>query len=261
MSGILSPPVDPTHELTIAAVLFPGFAPLDLFGPIEFLNALSAFTNIKIILVSEHGGTVSSKPEPNKGPSMMSKIKAKRRFLDEDLERSRKMSMANVAAQRVDTDYSFEQAQAINIDILFIPGGSGTRSEINNDNLISFIRQRGELASLILTVCTGAALAAKAGLLEGKKATTNKWLFGWVASATEGCGVDWVTKARWVEDGKIISSSGVAAGMDMINYFIEKFFDKSLAQRIADSLEYEPQTSPEYDSFYSYFGLDEVDFK
>ncbi len=65
-------------------------------------------------------------------------------------------------------------------DILLVPGGKGTRSEVSNVTLLNWIRRQSESAKFITSVCTGSALLARSGLLDGKKATTNKNAFHWV---------------------------------------------------------------------------------
>ena len=98
-------------------------------------------------------------------------------------------------------------------DLILVPGGIGTRREVDNPRLLEWLNQRAAAAILVTSVCTGAALLARAGLLDGKRATTNKRAFAWVAS--QGPEVNWIKQARWVEDGKFATSSGVSAGIDM----------------------------------------------
>ena len=79
-------------------------------------------------------------------------------------------------------------------------------------------------------------MLAKAGLLDGKRATTNKLAFDWVAS--QGPKVDWQRKARWVEDGKFITSSGVSAGTDMALALIARLCGIDQAREAAHWAEY-----------------------
>jgi transcriptional regulator GlxA family with amidase domain len=99
------------------------------------------------------------------------------------------------------------------IKAILVPGGFGARNP--PPELMDYLRRDGAAPSLefLLSVCTGSALLAQAGLLDGKKATSNKRSFEWVKS--QGPKVEWVHKARWVVDGSIWTSSGVAAGIDM----------------------------------------------
>ena len=139
------------------------------------------------------------------------------------------------------------------VDVLLIPGGYGTRKEVNNEKLIGNIRDYSVKASYVATVCTGSALLAKTGLLDGIKATSNKMAFEWVTS--QGPQVNWVPKARWVEDGKFFTASGVSAGMDMALGLIEKIFDKETSLQIARAAEYEWHSDKSWDPFAKLAGL------
>ncbi len=91
-------------------------------------------------------------------------------------------------------------------------------------------------AKFIISVCTGAVLLAKTGILDNKKATTNKRSFNWVIQ--HGLNVKWVKKARWVKDANTYTSSGVSAGIDMALGFIADNYGKEKAESIANGIEY-----------------------
>ncbi|WP_170238655.1 DJ-1/PfpI family protein [Streptococcus suis] len=133
------------------------------------------------------------------------------------------------------------------IDILLLPGGRGTRSLVENDQFLTVLKEMAERATFVLSVCTGSALLAKAGLLDGKKATSNKLAFNWVSS--QGSGVFWQRQKRWVCDGNYYTSSGVSAGMDMALGFVSDQFGRVLAEKIARQAEYNWQDSPDRDDF------------
>ena len=105
-------------------------------------------------------------------------------------------------------DYSFEDAP--DFDILLIPGGFGTRAAVSNDALLAKIAAMSAKADVTATVCTGSAVLARTGLLDGRPATSNKVAWDWVLE--QGPKVDWKRQARWVDDGDIVTSSGVSAG-------------------------------------------------
>jgi putative intracellular protease/amidase len=108
-------------------------------------------------------------------------------------------------------DYSL--ADCPRIDVMLVPGGIGTRREVQTALLLDWLRQRAAQAEIVSSVCTGAALLARAGLLDGRRATSNKLSFKWVTE--QGPAVEWILRqARWVEDGKFATSSGVSAGID-----------------------------------------------
>lgn len=120
--------------------------------------------------------------------------------------------------------------------ILVIPGGKGTRTLVNDSLFIQALKETIEISSYCLSICTGSALVAKTGLLDNKKATSNKKAFDWVVSINPN--VNWVKMARWVVDGKYYTSSGVSAGMDMTLGFIKDRFGEQKAIDIAKHIEY-----------------------
>lgn len=198
----------------IGAVIFPGFELLDLFGPLQMFGMLPE--QFEIQLVSEHLGSVPSK-------------------------------------QSVSAFADMTFAGAPQFEILFVPGGNGTRSEIGNSVVLDWIAQQSERAEYVLSVCTGSALLAKAGVLDGRRATTNKMAFQWVCD--QGPNVDWVKEARWVEDDRFITSSGVSAGMDMALGAISIMHGQELAKKVANWCEYTWQQDKEADPFAKMHGL------
>jgi len=120
--------------------------------------------------------------------------------------------------------------------VLLIPGGMGTRKSIDDVDFINQIKILSQEALYVLTVCTGSALLAKTGLLKNKNATSNKLAFDWVCK--NGDGVNWIKKARWVNDEKYYTSSGVSAGMDMTLGFISDVHGEKTAQDLCKYIEY-----------------------
>jgi len=120
--------------------------------------------------------------------------------------------------------------------VLVLPGGRGTRVLVNDKKFLSCLKNIGENATFCLSICTGSALLAKAGLLDGKAATSNKKAFVWAMSTSNK--VNWIQKARWVVDGKFYTSSGVSAGMDMALGFISDQYGLASAKQIALDIEY-----------------------
>lgn len=108
--------------------------------------------------------------------------------------------------------HSFANAPAL--DVLFVPGGMGTRlvDENNNTEIERFITRRYPQLDYLISVCTGAVFLAKSGVLNGKRATTNKATYNWVVGG-HGENIKWEPNARWTVDGNIWTSSGVSAGM------------------------------------------------
>jgi len=131
--------------------------------------------------------------------------------------------------------------------ILVIPGGLGTRALIYDALFIDTLKHFAVQAQYCLTICTGSALLAKTGLLDGLRATSNKKAFGWVTSVADG--PHWIRKARWTVDGKFYTSSGVSAGMDMALGFIADLYGIEKAASIANGIEYHWNRDPEDDAF------------
>jgi len=132
-------------------------------------------------------------------------------------------------------------------DIIVIPGGWGTRKLVSDTD---FIRKLGSLASeceYVLCVCTGSALLSKTGLLDDRKATSNKISWEWVVNQNNN--VKWIKKARWVVDGKYYTSSGVTAGIDMALGFIRDTISYEAAKKISSGLEYVWNEDKNHDPF------------
>ena len=203
-----------TTERSIGVVLFDQFELLDVFGPLEMFGLLP--DQFSLYLVAESGDRVSSA----QGPVSL-------------------------------LDYRFDDSPAF--DILLVPGGRGTRREVDNPAMLEWLRRQSESASFVTSVCTGSALLARAGLLDGRRATTNKAAFEWVAS--QGSRVDWQKRARWVEDDRFMTSSGVSAGMDMSLALIARILDVATAQQVATWSEYDWHSDPVWDPFAEVYGL------
>lgn len=195
--------------MNVAVLLFEDFETLDVFGPVELFGRLK--DKYPISFYSFFGGLVKN----SHGVSI----------LTENMEEIKN-----------------------GVDIFLIPGGHGTRKEVNNIQLIDKIRAICQLSKFVLTVCTGSALLAKTGLLDGKKATSNKRAFDWVT--TQGENVNWIRKARWTKDEKFYTSAGVSAGMDMTLGFLSDLHGLEFARKTAFEIEYGWVESMDEDNFY-----------
>lgn len=201
------------QKRTIGAVVFDGFETLDLFGPIQMFGTLA--DHFAISVVAQDEAHVTSRH-----------------------------------GQRMTVDDRFADAKPY--DLLLIPGGPGTWDQINNKTLLGWLQDAAPRADRVMSVCTGAAFLAKAGLLDGRAATTNKMNFDWVAQ--HGPDVGWQGCARWVEDGPYFTSSGVSAGMDMSLAVIDNLLGESHADHASRHSEYERQTDPGNDPFAVVYG-------
>jgi len=198
----------------LGVVLFPRFELLDVFGPLEMFGHLEGV--VEIVTVAEKAGPVAS-----------------------------------AQGTRVVADYALEDCPRL--DMFLVPGGIGTRAEVDNRPLVGWLRARSAEVEIAMTVCTGTSLLAKAGVLDGRRATTNKRAFSWVAE--QGPNVEWVKQARWVEDGKFVTSSGVSAGTDMALAVIAKLAGEQVSEALAVAAEYEWHRDPSWDPFAQIHGL------
>lgn len=137
---------------------------------------------------------------------------------------------------KVQPDYSFETMPEY--DILVIPGGPGAReAEIHKAHVIDWIREQKTQVDLMTSVCTGALLLAKAGLLDGKKATTH-----WASIERlekEFPQVHVQRNVKYVDEGNIITSGGISAGINMAFHIVSRLLGPETARRTAKRMEYD----------------------
>jgi transcriptional regulator GlxA family with amidase domain len=163
----------------------------------------------------------------------------------------KKGPVASAQGPEVVAAHAFDDAP--HLDLILVPGGFGTRTEAENPRMLEFLRRRGAEAEIVMSVCTGSALLARSGLLDGKRATTNKMFFQW--GADQGPRVEWVKEARWVEDGKVVTSSGVSAGIDMALAVIARLYGNDMSERLAVAAEYDWHRDAAWDPFARVHGL------
>jgi putative intracellular protease/amidase len=192
-------------------ILFNGFETMDVFGPVEVIGTLQKLMKDRfdIEYYSEKGDLIKSSQNA-----------------------------------RIDT---LPLSSIVDADIILIPGGFGARQEVHNEGFIQAIKELSQRAKYVLTVCTGSALLAKTGLLQDLKATSNKLSFDWVVEQDRQ--VNWVRKARWVQDGKFYTSSGISAGIDMTLGFISDIMGREIAEKISYAMEYLWNSDKDIDPF------------
>lgn len=200
-----------TSPRTLGAILYEDFELLDLYGPLQMFGSLGSL--IRIVTVAEQVGPVKS----SVGPSTMAE---------------------------------FDFSSCPPLDLMLLPGGIGTVAQLGNQAILDFLRERSAKAEIVMSVCSGSALLAKAGVLDGRRATSNKLFFDLARSQSDA--VEWVTEARWVEDGPFATSSGVSAGTDMSLAVIARLFGKEHAEKLMILTEYEWQSDPSRDPFAKY---------
>jgi len=193
---------------TLGVLLFPGFEMLDACGPMEMWGNMKG--QIQMITVASTKGAVASA----QGPQMIA-------------------------------EHSFDDCPKL--DLLLVPGGFGAFEALKNTATLDWLRSRSAQAEITMSVCNGASILAAAGLLDGRKATTNKAF--WTLATKPGPKVQWVRKARWVDDGNLVTSSGVSAGMDMTLHVISRLYGGKRAEALARTTEYEWHRDPSWDPF------------
>lgn len=135
----------------------------------------------------------------------------------------------------VNPDYSFRDCPRP--DILVVPGGFGTRREKHNPAVLEFIRQQSDGAERVLSVCSGALLLARAGLLGGLRATTHQGAMAELAADAPDTEV--LTTARVVDNGKIVLSAGISAGIDAALHLVAALHGIEQAAETAAYMEYD----------------------
>src|SRR3954447_24398997 len=196
-----APTAGPGDERLIAFVLYPGLTVLDLIGPLQVLTMLQRFA-------------------PAYRPVV---VWARREPVPTD-----------VGVTMV-PDRTFEEVP--HPAIVLVPGGDLATIRAMRDPLVrDYVRSAAASAELIASVCTGSLILGAVGLLEGRDATTN-WFYSGIL---EGLGATY-QRRRWVEDGNLIMSAGVSAGIDMALHLVARLTDEATARRVQRAIDYDPQ--------------------
>ena len=193
---------------TTGILLFDQLEELDAIGPWEvFTMAANVRGSGKVVTISEHGGMVKC-----------------------------------AKGLRIQSDYSFGEAPPL--DVILVPGGMGTRTEVNNKVVIDWIAKVAPRCTWVTSVCTGSMLLIESGIARDKRVTTH-WAF--VDTLRErGGAAAVVDDMRFVRDGNIVSSAGVSAGIDMSLWIIGQTDSPAFAREVQKRIEYYP--APPYTS-------------
>ena len=138
------------------------------------------------------------------------------------------------------------------LEVLIVPGGLGAHQAADAAPMIEFVKRVYPKLKYLITVCNGASIPARAGVLDGKRATTNKLY--WQAVTAIGPKVNWVKTVRYAVDGNCWTSGGVTAGIDVTLAWIAKIFGQERARKTANIMEYEWRDDPNWDPFAYMFG-------
>ncbi|KAH7096402.1 transcriptional regulator [Auriculariales sp. MPI-PUGE-AT-0066] len=206
-----------TETLTVAICLFPDVQLLDFSGPVDLLGFLSPKN---AAMLSAYYKTAP--------PTKLLDLK----YLAADREVVQPTSGPGLTP---DATYGEALESGKQYDVILVPGGGGVVDP--PESLIKFIATQFHGAKYFMSVCTGSWAVAKAGVLEGRRATTNKATYRIVVVSCTSA-LPLVPKARWVVDGNYWSASGVAAGLDMTTAWLEHYVGKEATFTISSLIEY-----------------------
>jgi len=232
----MSDTIDFPKTIRIGILVYDGFEPIDVWGFTEAF-AISRFIGtgyldppaypFKILFISNEvrpTGKKQATPSPVKSEN----------------------------GPRVAPDMFRDDALKEHFDLIMIPGGiTGPLLEPDSKavkDLIAWVRAMDKRVSLMTSVCTGAAVLAYSGLLDGKPAATNHAAFGWVTSY--GPKVLWDNVSRWVDAGRYVTSAGVSSGTDMAFYLVQRLAGRAVAEAAAMQAEYDWHRDPQQPIFY-----------
>jgi transcriptional regulator GlxA family with amidase domain len=187
---------------TIGIVLFPDLEELDAVGPWEVFTMVAQQRNdVRVVSIAE-----------------------------------REASVRCAKGLRVLPDHSF--ANAPKLDVVLVPGGIGTRREVDNPELIAWLAKVAPGCRWVTSVCTGALLLCQAGLAEGRRVTTH-WAF--VPQLRERHpGTEVLERVRYVRDGNLVTAAGVSAGIDMALWLAGQIWGVDCARTTQRLMEYDP---------------------
>ena len=197
----------PMNSRRVGILIFPEVEVLDFCGPFEVFSATRLDENWRrqetspydVLIIAENPGVVVA-----------------------------------TGGLKVVADHHLEDCPSL--DVLVVPGGWGTRREINNVRLIDWLSERAGEVTTLTSVCTGSLLLGKAGLLDGKRATTH-WR---VLDEMRGMfpAVNVIDDQHVVEEGNVITSAGISAGIDMALRVVSRHYGDAVARATARHMEY-----------------------
>ena len=220
----MADPVTFPRTQRIGIFVFDRFEPIDVFG---FVEAFS---------IARFPGTDYADP-----PAYPFEIK---------LIGKHKADVRSINGPSVAPDWDFDQALREPLDLLMVPGGGGTWPLLDDKkypkevaDLFAWMRAMNERVQIMASVCTGAAVLARCGFLDGLPAATNHSAFDWVAA--QGPKVRWDRVSRWVDAGKYVTSAGVSAGTDMGFYLVSRLAGYPVAVDAVIAAEYDWHSDPQ----------------
>lgn len=188
---------------TLALLMFPDVEVLDFAGPFEVFSVAGEVRQpapFRVITVAE-------------GPSPVSAVGG-----------------LNVAPH-------FDLETAPQADVLIIPGGKGSRPAMRNQRILDWVAKQAAGAEVVASVCTGALILGKLGLLDGLQATTHAGSIGELKAISDK--IDVRPTARFIDNGKYLTSGGITAGIDMSLYLLRRLTDQALVDLVVEEMEYD----------------------
>ncbi len=190
-----------TPTMTVGVLLFDGAEELDFVGPWEvFTMAAQLDDGFKVVTVAERADAVTA-----------------------------------AKGMRILPDHDFADAPAL--DLVLVPGGRGTRVEVNNQALLDWIATVAPGCRWVTSVCTGSLLLAAAGPAKGKRVTTH---WGFIEALRARGEAEVVEGVRYVRDGNVVTAAGVSAGIDMALWLVGQIRDPAFARQVQRAMEYDP---------------------
>jgi transcriptional regulator GlxA family with amidase domain len=189
----------------IGILLFDGVEELDAVGPWEVLAAWAKYfpdDGVEVSCLSRTGGSVA-------------------------------------AAKGLEISAHHSFASAPSYDVFVHPGGQGTRPLMRDEEHLEWVRKQREAVPLMTSVCTGALVYAAAGLLRGRPATTHWGALELLASTDPT--IELRPDDRYVDDGDIITSAGVSAGIDMALHLVRRLASADRAREVRRVIQYDPE--------------------
>lgn len=203
----------PTSPLTVGILIFNEVEVLDFAGPFEVFSVAGRF-------------------------------KANGRDQDDTDVAMRAVTIAQTAALvhargglQIQPQFTFDNHPPL--DVLVVPGGWGTRAEVRNPVLLDWLRRTVPNVGIKASVCTGSFLYGAIGLFDGLKATTHWGSLDRMAQTFPQ--VEIIRNVRWIDQGAVLSSAGISAGIDVSLHLVERLFGRELALQTAHQMEYDWQ--------------------
>jgi transcriptional regulator GlxA family with amidase domain len=188
--------------LNVGIMIFDDVEVLDFAGPFEVFSVASemhGYEYFNVFTVSENGKLVKT-----------------------------------VNGLKVQPDYSFDSSPGI--DILVLPGGVGTRKLIYNEKVLEWVRNRHSTAKVTCSVCSGALVLGKLGLLDNISSTTHHQVFDLLKEIAPATIIE--KNKRYIDNGKIMTSAGISAGIDLALHIVKIIYGGEAEQKTVDHMEY-----------------------